>query len=482
MLVKEWVLEQIDKIDFDKNFVTDDRTGKSYSYSSFFAAVIQMNALLETKPGIKKIIPVMENSLSLFALYFVCMLSNRIIVPIDSKKGANEIQILIKENEENSLVIESEQDELFEVEYSFCEEAEVIKQQLLKLLKKRDFENDYLISFTSGTSGNSKGVRHSLNDLFLTSKAFNETHAIKRNEVFGHLLPMTYMAGILNSIIKPFVYGNEIVILGRFDVKMAIRFWGIMSKYSISMLWLTPTMLNMIYNTDRGEKGIEYCSNSDLLIFVGTAPLTLQLKNKFEEKYQIKLYISYGLTETLFISVDTDETHDRKDGNVGKILPGVRFADMSDEALLDVDWMFLSYTNEDTSHYFEGTFYKSGDLVEIKDGTLYIVGRKKDLIIKGGMNISPASIENELVKLSAIREVAVFGRSDDGEEKIICAYVAEREAEQKQLQKEMNHLLHTNLGKAYTIDEFYLMQELIYNINGKKDIQKIKERIEEGIC
>lgn len=482
MLVKNWVLDQIKKIDFDNNFVTDDKTGKSYSYRCFFAAVMQMKAMLEQRENVIKIIPILENSLSLFALYFVCMMDNLIIVPIDPKKGDKEIQTLIKENEENSLVITSEDDDLFKVDYSSCVDADEIKQQVLKNLNERDFNGDYLISFTSGTSGNSKGVRHSLNDLFLTSKAFDETHSVKKNEVFGHLLPMTYMAGILNSIIKPFVYGNEIIILGRFDVKMAIRFWNIMSTYGISMLWLTPTMLNMIYNTDRGEKGIEYCANNNLLVFVGTAPLALQLKNKFEEKYHIKLYVSYGLTETLFISVDTDETHDRKDGNVGKILPGVYFEKMSGEALLDVDWMFLSYTNEETSDYFEKSYYKSGDLVEIRDGALYIVGRKKDLIIKGGMNISPVSIENEILKLSDVRETAVFGKLVDGEEKIVCAYVKENRAEQSLLQKEMNLLLHANLGKAYTIDEFYLLPELIYNINGKKDIQKIKERIEEGKC
>ena len=484
MNTQEWVINQVRKIDFKKKFVEDSQSGTSYSYEEFFKCVLCINNYLDTNCEAQKIIPVLENSMELFMLYFCCMLGNRVIVPIDPQKGTEEIEKLVKQTRDDAIVVYSQQDEIFRVNI-YDEELNLeksIQEIVVDKLANTNFEKEYLISFTSGTSGNSKGVKHSLNDMFSTIRAFDSVHPIKNGRVFGHLFPMTYMAGILNSILKPFIFADEIIILGRFDVKMALKFWSTIEKYNISLLWLNPTMLNMIYNTDRGNKGKGYCEKNEMQIFVGTAPLTNQLKTMFEDKYGVNLYVSYGLTELLFLSVDTDMTHGINDGNVGEILPGVKFANPSGEALVDVDWMFSGYVNENTADYFEGDFYKTGDLIEIVDKQLYIVGRKKNLIIKGGMNISPVSIENEILKLEQIKDVAVFGERSSNEEKIVCVYVLSGMVCEKDIQKIINQILYDKLGKAYTIDEFYVTKELVCNINGKKDIEKIKESIRKKTC
>lgn len=484
MSAKEWVLEQINQMDFHETFIIDAETDKQYSYCEFFSSVFGMDAYLNRfHAGTIRIIPVLENGIGLLTLYFCCMLTDRVIIPIDPQKGTSEIDKILSENRQDGLIIGTEQiEECTSTNTFVLSDSDVVKDMVIQAFESRRFDTDYLISFTSGTSGNSKGVRHSLNDMFLTIQAFDVVHPFKKNRFFGHLLPMTYMAGILNSIIQPFVSQNKIVVLGRFNIKMAIKCWKVLEKYNVTQLWMTPTMINMVYNTDRGGSGVKYCKEHDMQIFVGTSPLSMQLKEQFEERYQTNLYISYGLTETLFVSVDTEKSHGRKDGNVGEILPGVDFAKLTGEALIDVKWMFTSYTNEDTSGYFDGRFYKTGDLIEIQDDILYIVGRKKDLIIKGGLNISPVAIEHEILKLSIIKDVAVFGEKDKEEEKIVCVYSINANMDYQDLQKHINRELQKNLGKPYTADVFYPVSDLLYNINGKKDIEKIKEKVREKGC
>jgi len=106
------------------------------------------------------------------------------------------------------------------------------------------------------------------------------------------------------------------------------------------------------------------------------------------EKYGVELLPSYGLSETLFISTRVKGDMGAE-ASVGSVLPMVnlQFSD-AEEIFLDVPWMFLGYSNENTAEYFDGKYYKSGDLGEIVQGHLQITGRKKDLIIRGGMNIT----------------------------------------------------------------------------------------------
>jgi len=484
MDIKTWVIEQIEKINFEKEFV---KCGENvYTYNTFFGFVNSIYNKLASESKFEKVIAVMENGLELFSLYFVCMLNGKIIIPIDSQKSNKEIDDLISQNIENAIVISDEQKEKWPcvltqdikniIENHDC--VEKMKSNVLSKMSEADFDASFLITFTSGTSGNSKGVIHSLGNLFQTSKSFAKITPIIQPAVFGHIMPMTYMAGILNSIIKPFVFGAKIVLLGRFGVPLALRFWNIVNANEINVMWMSPTMLNMIIKTDRGIIGKNYCSNKELQIFVGTAPLMPALKKEFEEKYNVILLSSYGLTETLFISVDTVETSGLCDGNVGKLLPGVEIIEKDKEALLRVPWMYKGYTNEDTAAYFWNDYYKSGDLINVENDILYITGRKKDLIVKGGLNISPVKIEEEIVKLQEIDDAAVFGRTSDLEELICCAYVTSSAEERQSIERKVNKAVEESLGKTHTIDKFYCIDKMLYNLNGKKDKKQIQNLVE----
>ncbi len=486
---KRTVLDTIEGIAFDELFVIDDTAGTEHTYEDLFTGCLDLaEALEDDYDGQDTVIAVLENGYLLFQLYFTSMLTDKKIVVIDPLKGKDEIAEILKEYREAVVFAESsvsfmpsQNRVLFENkkrEKRESDKAQSVKTKVIKRLEARDFDKTYLITYTSGTSGVTKGVKHSLNTLFAAAYALKMAVPDNNSGCFLHVMPMTYMAGILNSIIFPLIMRKKIVIAGRFSVKVAISFWKKAAAYGATLFWLSPSMLLMIDKLDRSKIGEDYCRNHDTCFLIGTAALTDKVREKIEKRYAVRLRASYGLSELLFISVETEETRKRGEkNNVGEFLEGVEYKLEADkELLIRVPWEYLGYTNEDAENYRRGKYYVTGDLAEVRDGILYIVGRKKDLIIKGGLNISPSRIEECIAGHDDIIECAVYAGHDDcGEELVCCAYVC-GDNETEALERELAKKVLDELGKNYKIDMFYRLKELPRNINGKIDRARLKEQ------
>lgn len=484
--MKKIVLERLGGWNFSDEFVCDAASGKHYCYKEFFARCITLADRIKTaSPSKQHLVLVMDNSIELLSCYFAAIMASKIATAIDPMKGKDEIANILSSITDGYVVADTMGKSKLDA-YDLSMESgyfEVIspamgdvKGFVLRAFEERDFKSDYLLTFTSGTTGNTKGVRHSLNNLFMTGDAFNRMFDVSKEQTFAHLMPMTYMAGILNSIFQPFVAGSKIVVMGRFSPMKAFTFWQDVVKNEVNTFWLSPSMLTILLKVAKHRVGQEYCKDSKMLFFIGTAPLHQSTRDEFEAMYPVKLYASYGLSETLFLSTETPETLVPGGGNVGKLLDGVEYHFGNDgEFLVDVPWMFLGYTNEPTEKYFDGTSYKTGDLAKIEDGILSIVGRSKDLIIKGGMNISPALIEGVVSGIAGVDECCVFSiLSKMKEELIVLAYTSNC-SDKEALEKSISSIVNSELGKNYMIDLFYKAKAIPKNINGKNDKKVLKE-------
>jgi long-chain acyl-CoA synthetase len=312
---------------------------------------------------------------------------------------------------------------------------------------------------------------HSFRNLLRSSVAFSSRLGLGKSNVFCHNLPMSYMAGILNLIILPFASGGRVVVGRRFSVSNLAGFWNAPARYSVNTFCFIPTELALLLKLDRGSEGVEYARRTKIIGFVATAPLKPQLKQAFEERYGISLYESYGLSETLFVAANYPG-RDRA-GSVGLPLDGVSFEIGADgEVLIRTPWMFLGYSN--AASPVQENCFPSGDLGEIEvDGGLRITGRKKDLIIRGGINISPRRIEELLDSSGAIEECAVVGVDDEilGE-KVVCFFVPKGGDPDRV--KRLSREVAAGLGKDYRIDKFVELRALPRNVNGKLDRQALR--------
>lgn len=452
------------------DFIFSQKHNRWYTYDEFWkgsACISEELKLLK----VQKVIAIMENSIDLCQLYFACMLSNIQIIPIDPHKSQGEINKILAEHMEAKVIRDS--DRIFCMDM----EAQVFDEDMIReKIDGIDLRKVYMITYTSGSTGTAKGVIHNLRNLFLASESLGSSSGLDPSYTMCHVMPMTYMAGILNTIFMPFFCGCRIVIMPRFDVMSAVSFWKNAEKNNVNAFWLSPTMLNILMTVDRKGKARGYLSKTDTLFYVGTGPLYENVRKRFEERYGVSLLQSYGLSETLFLSSQLPGS--AKDAeSAGVILPGVKIAIQSDEEIgVDVPWMFLGYSNEKAEDNFQDGYYMTGDLGEIRDHELYITGRKKDLIIKGGMNISPRQIESCIMGIGMVDECAVAGVVRNEDEHIVCWYVSADGAGVSE--KELNRVIGDRLGSYCKIDRFISVSEIPKNLNGKADKRRLTEEVQ----
>jgi long-chain acyl-CoA synthetase len=468
---------------WDKDFIVDPLHNKKLTGKDFFSAVLHCKKQLEALGLCKqdKICLLMNNSLDLVVMYFASLFMQLIIIPIDPHKGQREIDEILKIVNGKKIFCDTTSE--------YCGTDVVVIESIrdkfyasngdsvgdMSLIDELDFSCIYLITFTSGTTGICKGVRHSFNNLIASARAFSNRFNFDQQNVFYHNVPMTYMAGILNLIILPFVAGSTIVLGSRFDVSQAMNFWDVPSGQGVNTFWFVPTMLSLLLKFDRGNKGADYLRAVKAIGCVGTAPLNVLIKKQFEEKYGVCLYESYGLSETLFVATNSASLN--MDGSVGTMLDGVTVSVEDDgELVVRAPWMFLGYVNMGSNQDFARSGFKSGDIGDFgAHKFLFITDRKKDLIIRGGINISPARLNRFINETGFFEENVVAGVPDDiMGEKNVCFFVKETIFE-RDLEKKLNMKIMHDLGTAYCIDEFIKMDIIPKNLNGKTDTLKLRE-------
>ncbi|MBV7298627.1 class I adenylate-forming enzyme family protein [Enterovibrio paralichthyis] len=257
-----------------------------------------------------------------------------------------------------------------------------------------------MVTFTSGTTGVPKGVCHSLGNLLSCSKAFNAHNGLDSSTRMLHVMPKFYMAGILNTFLSPLVAGGSVVIADTFSAQNAHQLFKKFYETESNTVWLSPSMLMLSSKMTRDSKVIDWVGQIKAKLFIGTAPLPSGTKKFAEDKFSVELLESYGTSELLFISsAVSGEGH--CDG-VGRLLDGVELTVAEDgELIVHTPWAMMGYLNAD------GLGFNTGDTGFIEQQHLHISGRKKDIIIKGGQNISPRHVEEVALGFSGISEATV---------------------------------------------------------------------------
>ena len=356
-------------------------------------------------------------------LYLMCLIYRFVAVPINPAQSDPTIIALVELSNPDFLICENATlslKDLFPPKIPFWSIDNLIMDDMYDVNTK-SFDTDYTvplsITFTSGTTGMPKGVVHTVGSLLGNAFAFNEFVGLNETCVFYHVLPMSYMAGFLNMILSPLMSGGILVITNGFSPLMALNFWQPIIDYNVNTLWLVPTMLATVLKIDRHPFARNYTSDNLKYLFVGTAPLPPTLRLDFETRYGVTVMESFGLSETLITTVQ-HPIHAPLAGSVGQPLRGIRLQFGSDDELyICGDYHMQGYLDRDTHQPDYTTIspcYETGDLARLDEtGNLFITGRKKDLIIHGGVNISPSWIEDVLGRYDGVVAMAVVGSPHD---------------------------------------------------------------------
>lgn len=358
-----------------------------------------------------------------------------------------------------------------------------------------DIEEDAIcrISYTSGTTGTPRGVLMTYrNRLAQISNVFmNADYLISKDEVFLHIAPLTHAAGYY--AIPFFLKGARHVIMDKFDTTLFLK---TVEREKITCVLLVPTMIIMLMQ----DPNIESTDLSSLKrIFYGTAPMPFDKLQSALEIFGPIMRQNYGLTESVqplacltadeHIIQNNDEDVNRL-RSTGKRALGVeiRIADEKDidlpvgevgEILLRSPHISIGYYNmkKETKNTFRGGWLHTGDLGRFdKNGYLYIVDRKKDMIISGGFNIYSREVEMHLDSHGKVLESAVIGLPDEKWGEICVAFIVTKDETKKINEKELvEHCIAKGLPKYKIPKQINFIENLPKNENNKIIKKKLKE-------
>jgi len=293
-----------------------------------------------------------------------------------------------------------------------------------------------LLIYTSGTTGRPKGVQLDHANLAAMTEALTVALGLSAADRALLVLPLFHVNAIMLSVVAPLAVGGSTVLLQRFDAK---TFWpsvvGEHATYfsAVPALYMLLTALPAGVTPDTSRLRFAVC---------GAAPMPPAAIGEFEARYAVPVIEGYGLSEsTVALTVNPPDGH-RKPGTVGPPLPGVEVrivdeggtpqpAGTDGEVIARGATIMRGYLNRpvETVAALGGGWLHTGDVGHLdEDGYLVLVDRKKDLVIRGGENISPSEVEAVLVAHPDVLEVAVVGRPDPvmGEEPV--AFIVPRDA------------------------------------------------------
>ncbi len=283
-----------------------------------------------------------------------------------------------------------------------------------------------VIMYTSGTTGKPKGAELTHFNLYYNAKYASERtlgnwpHEV---EIWGpgHValaaLPLYHVFGQTNVQNGMLIGGGAISFIGRFSPAAATT---AIARDQVTFFPGVPTMFFAILHDEQAGSA-DFSSLRSCVS--GGAPLPTEVKNLFEERFGICIREGYGLTETSpLATVQAAETA-TKCGCVGQPIEGVevRVVDEQDrdvpqgetgEVVIRGHNVMKGYYKrpEATAEAMRGGWFHSGDLAYFdEDGDLFIVDRKKDMILRGGYNVYPREVEEVLYRHSAVREAVVIG-------------------------------------------------------------------------
>lgn len=413
------------------------------------------------------------NSSIPLTIYLGALLSDRRVYAIDPSRGKQDIDEMLDIASGEKLLTNDPSlvDNEKVVQLRPINPPDISKSEALAELSEANLSAPFLVTFTSGTTGTPKGVIHNAENLIRASIRFGERFDFSPEDTFYHTLPMGYMAGILNALLLPMCHGSKIVVGKRTRAATVAEYFDTAEATGVNVFWLTPTILKMLLQICSGP----YDGPDSAIGCVATEPLPRHLQEEFEAEFNIKLYETYGLSETLFITSEFPSYSDRT--GVGPGLPEVDLQIEEDgEIVVSVPWMFLGYENREVDVGQEYV-YRTGDIGEIQNETLFITGRKKNLIVRNGINISPARIEDVLSTFNSVSDVVVFGQdSEEIGELVIAALEADDEVITKRtLQQQVTE----ELGSDHRPNDIVIVDELPRTNDGRVDYESIRSRVAE---
>jgi acyl-CoA synthetase (AMP-forming)/AMP-acid ligase II len=331
-----------------------------------------------------------------------------------------------------------------------------------------------LMLFTSGSTGKPKGVLESHRGVLNNARGVIDMTELTADDILLHVMPIYHTNGLNNQLFSPLAVGARIYFAPRFSAQAMPQ---LMTTVGPTIITGVPTMYSRMLSHPLPADAVRNLR----LARCGSAPITTELHKKIENYLGQPLVISYGLSEATCTSTMNPPAQ-RKIGSIGKPLSNqdifllsadgerITAAHTNGEICIDGDSLMLGYVGVSAPGQLDPQVgpLRTGDIgYADEDGFLYITGRIKDVIIRGGENISPSQIEHVIAMHADVANCCVIGQPDEDLGEVPVAFITARHGDINI--DEVHALLRTHLARIYQPAAIFVLDALPENAVGKVD-------------
>ena len=461
-------LLKVFKDNSNKIAITDTFKNKKITYKEFldnsFGIQYELKRNKNIKPG-DKILISLENSYEFLALIFACLLGGFVAVPIDPNLPKERL-IKLKKMIKPKIIIKKIN----------LNKIKKVKQNKLHFSKR-----SFLILFTSGTTGEPKGII--LENYKYISSAFSYSKMCEydfKTKIY-HCLPMFYNAGMINIFFSGISAGSNVVIGPRVNPINLFKLIDILKEQDINSIHLTPEILNSL-NKIYEERNVDKSELQNIQVISTANYLHEKTREDFEKKFGIRVLNCYGITEaggplTLQKWEDT-----YFENSVGQHSKEIKFSVLRknnlNKILVRCPYMMKGYIEPDGKFNItklSKNYFDTGDIGNYDNGQLYITGRRNDIIKKGGEILSLNFLDNICKKINNIDDCVHLNLEDIDKGNKIILFVKFQKI--KNIEKEIEKLilsLKKELRNIEFPDRIYPVPAIPRLFNGKINKSKLK--------
>ena len=418
--------------DLDSTFI-ENTDGSKISYGELEEESTKYaNGLSELglQPG-DRVSVQLNKSHEVVFIYLACLRANLIFHPINTAYKENELSFLLNDAKPSVFICEKEIYEnisflnleesishIFTLNPADHESIQSIKKEGDHEIVDCSLDHTAALLYSSGTTGQPKGIMLTHGNIGSNAKALKDAWGFHNDDILLHSLPIYHVHGLFVALGCVFLSGSKIIWTESFDADQAIE---LLPRCTVMMG--VPTYYTRLVASKDLDKS---CVSNMRLFISGSAPLLEDTFIQFYKKTNHHILERYGMTETNIICSNPLEG-ERKPETVGMPLKDInlRIVDDSFNTLENEEIghiqvrgpnVFNSYWNlpEKTKQDFTSdNYFNTGDKGFVdKDGYLSIVGRTKDMIISGGLNVYPKEVESLIDSFDEVEESAVIGLAD----------------------------------------------------------------------
>jgi malonyl-CoA/methylmalonyl-CoA synthetase len=417
---------------------------RTMTYGQLWARVEALRAALVSF-GVRKgdrVAFQVEKSAAVFPLHLALLAAGAVQLPLNPTYPDAEVRALLADAEP-SLVVRDPRREVVEGPWVTATMdmhgegslAEAVGQGSPPKAPELDAADGAALLYTSGTTGRPKGAYLTHGNLQHNAESLVDAWGFTPDDVLLHILPLFHTHGLFVATHCVLASGASMVVQPGFDVTAVLE-----ELPRCTVVMGVPTHYTRLLSDSRFDhdavRGLR-------LMVSGSAPMSATLHQQVRQRTGLSVVERYGMTETSMLTSNPLDG-DRRPGRVGTPLRGVglRVVDESDQPVAEGDVgavqvkgpnVFGGYWRRpdlDGDTFTVDGWFRTGDLGRVDgDGSLELVGRSKDLIISGGLNVYPKDVESVLDRTAGIVESAVVGVPDaDLGERVVAAVVVEQGA------------------------------------------------------